>query len=131
VLFALSILSTIGLPGTNGFVGEFLVLIGTFGERPVLAIIATTGVVIAAVYGLRALQRLLFETHEGTATDQLLDLSMRERAVMAVFAVAIVWLGFVPQAVLGRSERAVRNVVESAHFGPNAATPSGNLSMNP
>ena len=131
VLFTLSILSTIGLPGTNGFVGEFLVLIGTFGEHPALAIIATSGVVFAAVYGLRALQRLLFEPNDSATATQMLDLSMRERAVMAVFAIAIVWLGFVPQAVLGRSERAVRNVVEGVHYGPNAAAPSGKLSMNP
>ncbi len=131
VVFTLSILSTIGLPGTNGFVGEFLVLIGTFGEHPVLAVIATSGVVFAAVYGLRALQRLLFEPNGSTTIAQMLDLSLRERAVMAVFAVAIIWLGFVPQAVLGRSERAVRNVVEGVRFGPNAAPPSSKLSMNP
>ena len=59
VVFMLAILSTIGLPGTNGFIGEFLVLLGAYGEVPVLTVIATTGVVLAAVYGLRAVPGML------------------------------------------------------------------------
>jgi NADH:ubiquinone oxidoreductase subunit 5 (subunit L)/multisubunit Na+/H+ antiporter MnhA subunit len=62
VLLVVASLSTIGLPGTNGFVGEFLVLLGAFRRFPGLTIIATVGVILAAVYLLRALQRMLFET---------------------------------------------------------------------
>lgn len=61
VALIVSMLSTVALPGTIGFVGEFLVLIGTYAEFPVLAVIATSGVIFAAVYGLRAVQQLLFE----------------------------------------------------------------------
>ena len=124
-------LSTIGLPGTNGFVGEFLVLIGTYAEHPVLAIISTTGVIFAAVYGLRALQRLLFERGLDETKVTLADLSMRERAVMGVFAVAMLWLGFAPQSILRRSDSASRSVIEAARFAPNAAAVSAKTSVTP
>ena len=60
IMLTLAILSTVGLPGTNGFVGEFLVLIGTYADWPVLAVISTGAVILAAIYGLRALQNILF-----------------------------------------------------------------------
>lgn len=120
VMLTLVMLSSIALPGTNGFVGEFLVLLGTYSELPVLAIIATSGVIFAAAYGLRALQLLLFGPTNNQHTGMLADLSSRERLVMTVFAAAIVYLGFVPQPVLQRSERASRDLVESVRFGPNA-----------
>jgi NADH-quinone oxidoreductase subunit M len=120
VVFVLAILSTIGLPGTNGFIGEFLVLLGTYGERPVLAIIATTGVVLAAIYGLRAVHSLLFDRLATPANMSLRDLTPRESAVMAVFVVGIVWMGVAPGPVLQRIEHASRTVVEAARFGQNA-----------
>jgi len=131
IMLTLAMLSTIGLPGTNGFVGEFLVLIGTYAERPVLAIVATTGVIFAAIYGLRALQRLLFERLDDAENLSMPDLSRRELAVMSAFAVAIIWLGVAPQPVLRRVERASADVVQSVRFGPNAPAPRTNLSAAP
>ncbi|MEQ1691444.1 MAG: NADH-quinone oxidoreductase subunit M, partial [Gemmatimonas sp.] len=120
IMLTLAVLSTIGLPGTNGFVGEFLVLLGTYASHPVLTLIATTGVVFAAVYGLRALQGLLFEQPDGAANPSLADLSRRELAVMSVFAVGIIWMGIAPGPVLRRVEQASRSVIEAVHYGPNA-----------
>ena len=130
VMLTLAMLSTIGLPGTNGFVGEFLVLIGTYPERPVFAVIATSGVIFAAIYGLRALQRLLFEKLDDDANTSLRDLSRRELAVMSVFAVAILWLGIAPQPLLRRIDRASSDVVQAVRFGPNAPEQT-NLSVTP
>jgi len=124
----LAMLSTIGLPGTNGFVGEFLVLIGTFEEHPVLAVIATTGVILAAIYGLRALQGVLFESLDSSNNASIADLSRRELTVMGVFAVGILWMGIAPGSVLQRVEQASRDVVESARFGINAPTERASLS---
>ncbi len=131
VMFTLAILSTIGLPGTNGFVGEFLVLIGTYAEHPALAIVATSGVIFAAVYGLRALQRILFEPaeHEQESRGLIADLSGRERVVMTVFAVAMIYLGFAPQPILRRSGNATRSVVELVRFSPNATAVGANTSV--
>lgn len=120
VMLTLAMLSTIGLPGTNGFVGEFLVLLGAYEEHPTLAVIATTGVVFAAIYGLRALQAVLFEQLDVARNVSLPDLSRREQAVMGVFAVGIIWMGIAPGPVLRRVEQASRSVVESARFGLNA-----------
>jgi NADH-quinone oxidoreductase subunit M len=129
VMLTLVMLSTIGLPGTNGFVGEFLVLIGTYAERPVLAVIATSGVIFAAAYGLGALQRVLFERIDTAKNGALTDFTGRERVVMAAFAVAIIYLGVSPQPMLQRIERASQNIIESVRFGPNAATSLPNVSV--
>lgn len=108
VMLTLSMLSTVGLPGTNGFVGEFLVLIGSFGREPWLAGLATTGVIFAAVYALRAMQLVLFGSAQASAPEArtMVDLCGRELGVLSVFAVAMLWLGVAPQPVLQRMERA-------------------------
>ena len=130
VMLTLVMLSTVALPGTNGFVGEFLVLLGTYAEFPVLAVIATSGVIFAAAYGLRALQLVLFASFDRDRLGTLRDLTGRERLVMSAFAVAIVYLGFAPQPVLQRAERASRDLVEAVRFGPNAPAPLPPVSLN-
>src|SRR4029077_6442683 len=75
-------LSSIGLPGTNGFVGEFLVLIGSFRPYPALSTIATTGVIFAAVYLLWALQRILFNPLDKSENEHVPDLNRRELAML-------------------------------------------------
>jgi NADH-quinone oxidoreductase subunit M len=130
VMLTLVMLSTVALPGTNGFVGEFLVLVGTYAEEPVFAVIATSGVIFAAAYGLRALQMILFESLDGNRLGALRDLTAREKFVMTTFAVAIVYLGIVPQPVLQRAERASRDLVEAVRFGPNAPAPLPPVSLN-
>lgn len=131
VVLTIAMLSTMGLPGTNGFVGEFLVLLGTYGEAPVLAIIATSGVIFAAVYGLRALQSVLFDTIAHAENSAIPDLSKRELVVMGVFVLGIFWMGVAPSPVLHRVEQASRRVVEAARFGANAQTTRTSLSTTP
>lgn len=104
IMLTLAILSTIGLPGTNGFIGEFLVLIGSYSTWPVLTTIATGAVVLAAIYGLRALQQVLFGQLDIASNGNMRDLSARELSVMIVFAVAIIGLGISPAGVLQRIE---------------------------
>lgn len=103
-MLTLAIFSTIGLPGTNGFIGEFLVLIGTYGSWPVAATISTGVVILAAIYGLRALQTLVFGKLDESSNGALRDLSLREVGVMCVFAVGMVWLGLAPHGLLQRIE---------------------------
>lgn len=129
VMLTLVMLSTIGLPGTNGFVGEFLVLIGTYTERPVLAVIAASGVILAAAYGLRNLQGIVFEQLDTSANGSLTDLTGRERISMVAFAVAILAIGLWPAPLLERSERASKRMIESVRFGPNAAISPSNVSV--
>lgn len=120
VLFALA---NAGLPGTNGFVGEFLVLLGSFAKFPVLALLATIGVILAAAFLLWAVQRTLF----GPAAAEMpvvRDLSRMETGVMAVFVVAIVGLGLFPAPVLHRMDASIAALVTrvnmSALMAPTA-----------
>ena len=105
-------LSSIGLPGTNGFVGEFLVLLGSFSAYPVATIIATTGVIVAAAYLLWALQRVIFNPLTDPANEKLPDLSAREVLVLAPLIAAIVWIGVYPQAILRRTESAAAGLIQ-------------------
>ena len=127
-LLVLVALSSIGLPGTNGFIGEFLVLIGAFRTYPVLATIATTGVIFAAAYLLWAIQRILFNPLDKPANAHLTDLNRREVALMVPLVVIIIWLGLYPAPVLRRmepsAERLVR-LVQTRSAGQTAARPMG------
>ena len=97
-------LSSIGLPGTNGFVGEFLVLVGAFKTYPVLATISATGVIFAAAYLLWAIQRILFNKLDKPENERIPDLNRRELAILAPLVAAIIWLGVYPAPVLRRME---------------------------
>jgi len=103
--------SSIGVPGTNGFVGEFLVLIGAFRTEPVLALIATTAVIISAAYLLWAIQRILFNPLDKAENEHIPDLNRRELAVMIPLVAAIVWLGVYPAPVLRRMQTAAERFV--------------------
>src|SRR5512132_1203812 len=94
--------SSIGVPGTNGFVGEFLVLIGSYRTQPVLAFIATTAVIISAGYLLWAIQRILFNSLDKPENEHVSDLNGRELAIMIPLIAVIIWLGVYPAPVLRR-----------------------------
>ena len=113
-ILTLVTLSSIGLPGTNGFVGEFLVLIGSYKSFPIAAALSATGVIFAAAYLLWAIQRVIFNPMSHPEMADLADLNRRELAVMGVISFVIIWLGVAPGPVLRRmqpaSERFVRYV---------------------
>jgi NADH-quinone oxidoreductase subunit M len=106
-------LSSIGLPGTNGFVGEFLVLLGSFRTHPVAAGIATTGVIFAATYMLWALLRVLYGPVDKKENEGLTDLTPREYAILVPLLALIIWLGLAPGAMLRRMEPSSRAFIES------------------
>jgi NADH-quinone oxidoreductase subunit M len=114
-------LSSIGLPGLNGFVGEFLVLLGSFGSFPYATVIATTGVIFAAAYLLWALQRLIFNRLDNPENQHLTDLTLRELAVMVPLLIGIVWLGLYPAPVLRRMEASTSRYLEV--IGPHRPAP--------
>ena len=123
-------LSSIGLPGLNGFIGEFLVLLGSFRAYPWATGIATTGVIFAAAYLLWALQRMIFNRLDNPENEGLTDLTRRELAVLVPLIVGIVWLGLFPGPVLRRMEPATQRFVEAVQpiSSPmGAAVPSGEV----
>jgi NADH-quinone oxidoreductase subunit M len=122
-------LSSIGLPGLNGFVGEFLVLLGSFGRYPWATGLATTGVIFAAAYLLWALQRMIFNPLDKADNEKLTDLGGRELAVLVPLLVGIVWLGLFPGPVLRRMEPATRRYVEAVQ--PHADGTAARLGAAP
>ncbi len=110
-------LSSIGLPGTNGFIGEFLVLVGSFGVYPWATVVATTGVIFAAAYLLRALQRIIFNRLDKPENETMSDLSIRELLVLAPLLAAILWIGLYPKPILDRIEASTAALVEQVDRG--------------
>src|SRR5256886_12987746 len=106
-------LSSIGLPGTNGFVGEFLVLLGSFGPQPVATAIATTAVIFAAAYLLWAIQRILFNPLDQAENEKIPDLSLREILVLAPLLACILWIGVYPAPILRRTQASAQALVSS------------------
>ncbi|HWZ58970.1 MAG TPA: NADH-quinone oxidoreductase subunit M [Gemmatimonadaceae bacterium] len=113
-------LSSIGLPGTNGFVGEFLVLLGGFRSEPFFVLVATIGVIMAACYALWAIQRMLFSPLDKPENAKLPDLNWRELGLLAPLLIAIVWLGVDPAPVLHRTEAAATAFVSTVQHGSSA-----------
>lgn len=111
-IFLIVTLSSIGLPGTNGFVGEFLILIGAFRARPWAGVVATLGVVLGAVYMLRLYKRVFFGEVTVEENRKLIDLSPREIAVMVPLVVMIFWIGLYPKPFLARIEPTVQVYLE-------------------
>jgi len=110
-------LSSIGLPGTNGFVGEFLILLGTFQRFPLVAILATTGVVFAAAYMLPMVQRVILNPLSRDENRELKDLNRRERWIMAPLLGLILLIGVYPQPFLDRMSASVDALIERVELG--------------
>jgi NADH-quinone oxidoreductase subunit M len=109
-------LSSLGLPGTNSFVGEFLVLLGAFITRPAYAVAASLGVILAAVYMLWMVQRVLFgEANPKNAGHP--DLGLRELATVAPLVVAVFWIGLYPGPVLDVLHASVNHLIDQTRVG--------------
>jgi NADH-quinone oxidoreductase subunit M len=106
-MFGIVTMSSIGLPALNGFVGEFLILLGAFDRSALAATLATLGVVLAAAYMLWMYRRVFFGPVERPENRGLIDLSWRERGVVLAMLVPIVWIGIQPGPMLRRIEPAV------------------------
>jgi NADH-quinone oxidoreductase subunit M len=111
VLFLIVCLSSLGLPGLNGFVGEFLILLGTFQVHRGLAALATTGIIFAAVYLLWMYQRVFFGAITVEANRRLRDLSAREWAILVPILLLIAWIGVYPSSFTGLTEASVQALV--------------------
>lgn len=114
-VFTVVMLSSIGLPGLNGFVGEFLVLVGAFNAHRWWAVVAAGGVILAALYLLWAYQRVFHGPADGDNAT-MPDLRLREGLVLAPLLVLIVGMGIYPKPVLERMEPAVDALVAHVEF---------------
>ncbi|HEX6719751.1 MAG TPA: NADH-quinone oxidoreductase subunit M [Pyrinomonadaceae bacterium] len=114
-LFVIASLSSIGLPFLNGFVGEFLILIGTWttnavGKPWIVTMLAATGVIWAAVYMLWMLQRVVFGKVTNPENARLLDLNNREMALIFPLMILMLFMGVYPRVFLDRSKMSVETI---------------------
>ncbi len=105
---AILTMALIGLPGLGGFIGEYLVLSGTFRTYAAAAAVAGGGLVVGMVYSLRLLQTVFYGAPRAEA--EIPDLSVRETGILAALAAALLWLGLFPQAALQATEEIARRV---------------------
>ena len=110
-IFMVFTMANVGLPGTSGFIGEFLSLLGTFKANSVAAFFATFGVILSAVYALTLYRRVVFGKLEKPSLATIADMSAREIAIMAPLVVLTILLGFYPKPVIDTTAGAVNAMV--------------------
>jgi NADH-quinone oxidoreductase subunit M len=122
-VFMIFTLANVGLPGTSGFVGEFLTLLATFKVNTWAAFLATTGVILSAAYALWLYRRVVFGVLEKKELADILDLTTREKVVLVPLVVLTILLGVWPAPVLEMSAGSVAALVEHARaaMAPAAA----------
>ena len=114
-VFMLFTMGNVGLPGTSGFVGEILTLVGTYGAATWPAIIAVTGVILSAVYALTLYRRVVFGQMTNPALGNIGDLVGREVLQFAPLIIATLVLGFQPNLIFGVTDPAVAHLVDAFH----------------
>jgi NADH-quinone oxidoreductase subunit M len=117
-------LSSMGLPGLNGFIGEFLVLIGSFTTLPVLSIVAAAGVILAAIYLLWAYQRVFTGEPRLEENLALTDLSLREVSLLAPLAALVLVLGLYPGVLLDKIAPSTEAVLDRIEAVTDYAVPA-------
>ncbi|MGE5315071.1 MAG: NADH-quinone oxidoreductase subunit M [Acidobacteriota bacterium] len=131
--FMIVMLSSIGLPGLNGFVGEFLILLGSFKSLVITSraytVIAATGVIFSAVYMLWMYQRVFFGKLANTANQSLTDLTKREVAVLVPLIIFIVWIGVYPSTFLKPSDGTTKQIVKVLQSAKSGVLPPTDFSI--
>jgi len=120
-VFMVFTLANVGLPGTSGFVGEFLTLIGTFKVSTEVATLATVGVILSAAYALWLYRKVIFGRLEKSSLAGILDLNGREVATFAPLVALTILFGVYPKPVLDMSQSAVAALVENYNHAIGAA----------
>lgn len=114
-------MASLGLPGLGNFVAEILTLVGAWQATHKFTILATLGLVAATIYSLRILQKVFYGTPSNSL--ELTDLSLREKMIMSVLVISILWLGLFPQPVLNTSKESVKAMLKSVSNTEATAIP--------
>jgi NADH-quinone oxidoreductase subunit M len=129
VAFMITALASIGVPGTSGFIGEFLALLGAFETHPVFAVIAATGVIFAAYYMLPMVQKVFFNKLEKPENREMKDLTGREITILAPMCALMIWIGWNPTPILERMEPTVLGVLERVEAASMGGELSGSVEL--
>ena len=120
-VFMVFTLAAVGLPGTSGFVGEFLILVGTFRVSTLYTTLAATGMFLGVAYMLYLYRRVIFGTITRAELRGMFDLSPREKAVFAPLLVLVLWMGFYPNSFLRPIQASVDHLVQQVTAATDAA----------
>ncbi|UCD47615.1 MAG: NADH-quinone oxidoreductase subunit M, partial [Deltaproteobacteria bacterium] len=123
-IFMIVTLSSIGLPGTNGFVGEFTILLGMFQVDPWYAIVAASGVILGAVYMLWMVQRVFFGRLTNPDNEKLQDVNRRELVILVPIVILIFVMGIFPNLFFRKMEPSIRNILETVKVNSQYEPPS-------
>jgi NADH-quinone oxidoreductase subunit M len=121
VVFLIFTMANVGLPGTSGFIGEFLTLLGVFKVNTWVALFATTGVILSAAYALWLYRRVIFGALTKDSLKGLLDLSARERAIIYPLVILTILFGVYPTPIFNATTASVRNLVEQVNLSISSA----------
>jgi NADH-quinone oxidoreductase subunit M len=113
VVFMLMMLASVGLPGTSGFVGEFLILVGAFQDNTWVALLATIGIILGAAYMLWLYRRVVFGKITRDDVKGMLDLTPREIAIFAPLVVVVLWMGIYPASFLNVISVSVEALIQN------------------
>jgi len=127
VIFMIVTLSSVALPGTNGFIGEFLILLGSWQANPGLAAVAALGVIFGAVYMLWMVQRVFFGPINNPENEKLKDLNFRELAILAPLVVAIFFMGIYPNFFFSKMGPSIDRFLSRSQ-GIHSVTPTATAS---
>jgi NADH-quinone oxidoreductase subunit M len=116
LLFMIFILASIGLPGTSGFVGEFLILIGAFKKSFLVATIASLGIVLGAAYMLWLYKRVVFGQVINKDLLKMLDLNKSEIFILTSLAIPILFFGFYPEPLLNTINVSITNLIDTYNY---------------
>ena len=120
IVFMVFMLASVGLPGTSGFVGEFLILVGAFQVNTWVAALATTGIILGAAYMLYLYRRVIFGKLEKEDLKSILDLKPREIAIFVPLIIVTLWMGIWPSPFLEVMDASVANLIEQHKTAMNA-----------
>ncbi len=113
VVFMIFTLASIGLPGTSGFIGEFLTIIGAFKVNTFLAFFAATGIILSAVYMLFLYKRIIFGNITNDKLKNILDLNLREKTIMIPLIIVIIIIGIFPNIFLEPMRLPIENIINN------------------
>jgi NADH-quinone oxidoreductase subunit M len=123
ILFMLFTLAALGLPGTSGFIGEFLILMGAFKDNFLVAVIASLGVIFGAAYMLWLYRRVVFGNLINKDLLSISDLDKSEKFILWCLAIPVLFFGFYPEPLINTIEISVKNLIDMYNFNLNLYVP--------
>ena len=120
-------LAALGLPGTSGFVGEFLILMGVFKDNFLVAVIASLGVIFGAAYMLWLYRRVVFGNLKNKNLLKIPDLNNSEKFILWSLAIPVLFFGFYPEPLINTIEVSIKDLIEMYNLNINMYIPEGEI----